>query len=62
MNVSDPAILSTLVDGVILVVQVGRSTRGIARRAKQDWCSAGATLFGVVCNNVALKRAGYSAH
>jgi succinoglycan biosynthesis transport protein ExoP len=59
MNVTDPAILSTLVDGVILVVQAGRSTREIVRRAKQDLRSVGARIFGVVLNNVDLKREGY---
>lgn len=59
MNVTDPAILSTLVDGVILVVQAGRSTRDIVRRAKQDLRTVGAKIFGVVLNNVDLKREGY---
>lgn len=59
MNVTDPAILSTMVDGVILVVQAGRSTRDIVRRAKQDLRSVGARIFGVVLNNVDLKREGY---
>ena len=59
MNVTDPAILSTLVDGVILVVQAGRSTRDIVRRARQDLRSVGAKIFGVVLNNVDLKREGY---
>lgn len=60
MNVTDPAILSTLVDGVILVVQAGRSTRDLVRRAKQDLCTVGAKIFGVVLNNVDLKREGYN--
>lgn len=59
MNVTDPAILATLVDGVILVVQAGRSTRDVVRRAKQDLRSVGAKIFGVVLNNVDLKREGY---
>ncbi len=59
MNVTDPAILSTLVDGVILVVQAGRSTRDVVRRAKQDLRTVGAKIFGVVLNNVDLKREGY---
>src|SRR5262249_14365102 len=59
MNVTDPAILSTMVDGVILVVQAGRSTREIVRRAKYDLKSVGAKIFGVVINNVDLKREGY---
>lgn len=59
MNVTDPAILSTMVDGVIMVVHAGRSTRDVVRRAKQDLRSVGAKIFGVVLNNVDLKREGY---
>src|SRR5262249_46302067 len=35
INVTDPVILSTMVDGVILVVHGGKSTREIVRRARQ---------------------------
>lgn len=62
IGVTDPVILSTLVDGVILVVHGGRSTRHSVRRARQELAAVGAKLFGVVLNNVDLKRDGYSDH
>jgi succinoglycan biosynthesis transport protein ExoP len=59
INVTDPVILSTMVDGVILVVHGGKSTRDVVRRARQELTSVGAKIFGVVLNNVDLKRDGY---
>ena len=61
MHVTDPVILSTMVDGVILVVQSGRSTRDIVRRARQELLNVGAKVFGVVLNNFDMKREGYSS-
>jgi succinoglycan biosynthesis transport protein ExoP len=58
-SVTDPVILSTIVDGLILVVQAGRSTRGMARRARQELARVGARIFGVVLNNVNVGREGY---
>lgn len=59
INVTDPVILSTMVDGVILVVHGGKSTRDIVRRARQELSSVGAKIFGVVLNNVDLRNEGY---
>ncbi|HEU4389853.1 MAG TPA: polysaccharide biosynthesis tyrosine autokinase [Blastocatellia bacterium] len=59
INVTDPVILSTMVDGVILVVHGGKSTRDVLRRARQELTTVGAKIFGVVLNNVDLKREGY---
>lgn len=61
MHVTDPVILSTMVDGVILVVQSGRSTRDIVRRARQELLNVGAKVFGVVLNNFDMKKEGYSS-
>jgi Mrp family chromosome partitioning ATPase len=41
-----------MVDGVILVVHGGRSSRAVVRRAKQQLLDVGAHVFGVVLNNV----------
>jgi len=60
INVTDPVILSTMVDGVILVVQGGKSTREVVRRARMELATANAKVFGVVLNNVDLKREGYN--
>jgi polysaccharide biosynthesis transport protein len=59
MNVTDPVILSTMVDGVILVVHGGKSTRDVVRRARHDLDTVNAKVFGVVLNNVDLRREGY---
>jgi capsular exopolysaccharide synthesis family protein len=59
MHVTDPVILSTLVDGVILVIHGGKSTREVVRRARMELSSVGAKVFGVVLNNLDLKREGY---
>jgi succinoglycan biosynthesis transport protein ExoP len=59
MNVTDPVILSTMVDGVMLVVSWGKSTREVAQRVRMELTSVGAKIFGVVLNNVDLRREGY---
>lgn len=61
MSVTDPVILSRMVDGVILVVQAGRSTRDVVRRARQELANVGAKVFGVVLNNFDMKREGYTS-
>jgi Mrp family chromosome partitioning ATPase len=62
INVTDPVILSTMVDGVIMVVQAGKSTRDVVRRASQELIGVGAKVFGVVLNNVDLQREGYDEY
>jgi succinoglycan biosynthesis transport protein ExoP len=52
LKVTDSVILSTLVDGVILVVHSGKSTGDVLRRTRQELSLAGAKIFGVVLNNV----------
>jgi len=53
------SILSTMVDGVILVVHGGRSSRAVVRRAKQQLLDVGAHIFGVVLNNVKVETHDY---
>jgi capsular exopolysaccharide synthesis family protein len=52
IGVTDAIILSTLVDGVIVVVHGNKSTREIARRTRQELSNVGANIFGVVLNNI----------
>jgi len=59
ISVTDPVILSTMVDGSILVVQAGKTTRELVRRARRELGGVGAKIFGVVLNNVNVKREGY---
>lgn len=58
LKVTDPVILSTMVDGVILVVHGGKSTRDVVRRTRQELSIAGARIFGVVLNNVDSNHEG----
>jgi polysaccharide biosynthesis transport protein len=51
-NVTDGVLLAALVDGVILVVHGGQSTRELVRRTRQQLRGVGARIFGVVLNNV----------
>jgi capsular exopolysaccharide synthesis family protein len=62
LKVTDPVILSTLVDGVILVVHGGKSTREVVRRTRQELSMAGARIFGVVLNNVEAHHDGYDSY
>ena len=55
ISFTDASILSTMVDGVMLVVHGGRSSRSVVRRAKQQLQDVGAHLFGIVLNNVKLE-------
>jgi succinoglycan biosynthesis transport protein ExoP len=59
ISFTDASILSTLVDGVVLVVHSGRSSRAVVRRAKQQLLDVGAHIFGVVLNNVKLETQDY---
>jgi polysaccharide biosynthesis transport protein len=59
ISFTDASILSTMVDGVVLVVHSGRSSRAVVRRAKQQLLDVGANLFGVVLNNVKVESQEY---
>jgi capsular exopolysaccharide synthesis family protein len=59
ISFTDASILSTMVDGVVLVVHGGRSSRAVVRRAKQQLLDVGAHIFGVVLNNVKLETQNY---
>ena len=59
ISFTDASILSTMVDGVMLVVHGGRSSRAVVRRAKQQLMDVGAHIFGVVLNNVKVESQDY---
>lgn len=52
---TDGVLIASMVDGVILVVHSGKSSRQVVRRAKQLLQDVGAKIFGVVLNNVNLR-------
>ncbi|MER3428126.1 MAG: hypothetical protein C4334_08500 [Pyrinomonas sp.] len=59
VSFTDAAILSTMVDGVVLIVHGGRSSRAVVRRAKRLLQDVGAHIIGVVLNNVKLDAHDY---
>jgi capsular exopolysaccharide synthesis family protein len=59
ISFTDASVLSTFVDGVMLVVHGGRSSRAVVRRAKQQLLDVGANIFGIVLNNVKLESQDY---
>jgi polysaccharide biosynthesis transport protein len=52
---TDGVLIASMVDGVLLVVHSGKSSRGIVRRSRQLLQDVGAKVFGVVLNNVNLR-------
>jgi capsular exopolysaccharide synthesis family protein len=52
---TDGVLIASMVDGVILVVQSGKSSRNIVRRSRQLLQEVGAKVFGVVLNNANLR-------
>jgi len=51
---TDGVLIASMVDGVILVVHAGKSSRQVVRRSRQLLQEIGAKVFGVVLNNVNL--------
>ena len=56
---TDGVLLSSVADGVLLVVHGGNASRHIVRRSKQLLADVGAKIFGVVLNNVTVSRHDY---
>lgn len=57
--VSDACILSSKVDGVILVVRIGRTNRRGVQKAKQHLENAGAKITGVILNRLNMRKGDY---
>ncbi len=57
--VTDSPVLSTLVDGVILVVRAGANTYGIVQRSRDILLRVGAHIVGVTLNGVRVVAGGY---
>jgi capsular exopolysaccharide synthesis family protein len=51
-SVSDPAILATLSDGVLLVLDTRNTPKGAVRRSVRGLEAIGANILGTVMNNV----------
>ncbi|MEK6334880.1 MAG: polysaccharide biosynthesis tyrosine autokinase [Acidobacteriota bacterium] len=59
---TDGVLIASMVDGVLLVVHGGKSSRGVVRRSRQLLLDVGAKLFGVVLNNVSVRSHDYYYH
>ncbi len=56
---TDGVLISSLVDGVLLVVHGGKSSHHVVKRARQLLHDVGAKVFGVVLNNVNIQSNDY---
>jgi len=59
LGFADSMILSTLVDGVILVISGGKTPRETLQRAKEILAQVNAKILGVVINRVNIHRSDY---
>jgi capsular exopolysaccharide synthesis family protein len=56
---TDGVLIATMVDGVLLVVHGGKTSRHVVRRSRQLLQDVGAKIFGVVLNNVDARSQDY---
>ena len=56
---TDGVLIASIVDGVLLVVQGGKSSRSVVGRSRQLLLDVGAKIFGVVLNNVSVHSHDY---
>ncbi len=59
LAVTDAAVLSTLVDGVMLILDCGETRRSAAAQAAERLMSVGGNLLGVVINRLSPSGDGY---
>jgi succinoglycan biosynthesis transport protein ExoP len=59
ISFTDAAILSTQVDGVVLVAMAGKSSIHLIRRFKQRLANIGARIYGVVLNGIKVSSTDY---
>lgn len=56
---TDGVLIASMVDGVLMVVHGGKSSRHVVKRSRQLLLDVGAKIFGVVLNNVDLRTHDY---
>jgi len=59
---TDGVLVASMVDGVLLVVHGGKSSRGVVRHSRQLLLDVGAKIIGVVMNNVNVRSHDYYYH
>jgi polysaccharide biosynthesis transport protein len=57
--VTDASVLSTLVDGLVIVARAGKTRRGALRATVEELAQSGRPLAGVILNRVAGRESGY---
>lgn len=57
--VADPRVLSSIVDGVVLVVEANRTSRNLVMQASMHLQEMKANVLGAVVNKLDIRRAGY---
>jgi capsular exopolysaccharide synthesis family protein len=57
--VTDPAVLGNLVDGVVLIIKAGETTRDSAIHARRQLASAKARVVGVIVNAIDFSNPAY---
>jgi capsular exopolysaccharide synthesis family protein len=57
--VTDPAVLGNLVDGVVLIIKAGETTRDSAMHARRQLTAAKARVVGVVVNAIDFSNPAY---
>ena len=59
LAVTDAAVLSTMVDGTILVIRMGSTAREAVRRALAQLRAVRVRVLGALLNDVSMKAGGY---
>lgn len=59
LAVTDAAVLSRQVDGVVLVVDAGETRQPMLQRAVEELTKVGAHILGVTLNKLSVSRSGY---
>lgn len=57
--ISDGVVVSTLVDGVIIVVRAVQNSKGAVRRTREQFERVGARVIGAILNGVQARAGGY---
>ncbi len=59
LAVTDAQLLSVISDGVVLVIQAGKTGRDVAKRAKEVLDNVEANIIGAILNNLDMSKAHY---
>ncbi len=57
--VTDASVLSTLVDGLVVVARAGKTRRGALKATIEELAQSGRPIAGVILNRIANREAGY---